>query len=62
MKNFKFIALLPALLVFISQTAFAQGPPPPPDIPIDGGLAWLLAAGGVFGIKKIRDARIKNRQ
>jgi len=34
---------------------FAQGPPP--ATPIDGGLSLLLAAGGVYGIKKLRDSR-----
>ena len=62
MKQYKFFVSLLALLALLSETAFAQGPPPPPDIPIDGGLAWLLAAGGAFGIKKIRDARLKSRQ
>jgi hypothetical protein len=26
-------------------------------IPIDGGLLYLLLAGGIFGIKRIRDRR-----
>lgn len=56
MKNRKFILPMVAALVLLSVSAFA-GHCPPPDIPIDGGLAWLLAAGGAFGIKKIRDAR-----
>ncbi|MCR9249371.1 MAG: hypothetical protein NXI20_03075 [bacterium] len=34
---------------------FAQGGPP--ATPIDGGLTALLAAGGIYGIKKIRDHR-----
>jgi len=33
----------------------AQGAPP--ATPIDGGLSLLLAAGGAYGIKKIRDHR-----
>ena len=35
---------------------FAQ-PGAPPATPIDGGLSLLLAAGGAYGIKKIRDSR-----
>jgi len=32
------------------------GPPEPPLIPIDGGASILLAAGALFGAKKIYDA------
>ena len=32
-------------------------PGAPPATPIDGGLSLLLAAGGAYGIKKIRDSR-----
>ena len=31
------------------------GTPKPPGVPIDGGLAILLAAGAVYGIKKLRE-------
>ena len=41
-----------ALVLLISPDVFAQGPPP--KTPIDGGLSLLLAAGGIYGIKKIR--------
>ena len=60
------------LFVTIGNTASAQlaggGPPgdpdgggdppcwPPPCIPIDGGLGVLLAAGAIFGGKKLYDA------
>jgi hypothetical protein len=30
---------------------------PPPCIPIDGGLSWLLLAGTVYGGKKIYDMK-----
>ena len=36
-------------------TAMAQGAPP--ATPIDGGLSLLLAAGGVYGLKKLKDHR-----
>ncbi|MBL4642883.1 MAG: hypothetical protein JKY44_04745 [Flavobacteriaceae bacterium] len=29
-------------------------PPPPPGLPIDGGVLFLLLAGLVYGVKKIR--------
>ncbi|MFZ1453201.1 MAG: hypothetical protein WAT20_10880 [Ferruginibacter sp.] len=34
-----------------------NGPPPPNDAPIDGGLSLLLAAGAAYGVKKYRDGR-----
>lgn len=46
--------------MLISAVAFAKkpphpelgnaGPPPPPGVPIDGGLSLLLASGVVYGI------------
>lgn len=56
MKNFavKVSVLLPVLLL-ATLPVFAQGPPP--ATPIDGGLSILLAAGGAYGIKKLRDSR-----
>jgi len=68
-------ALLVVLLVMVGQVTNAQvaggGPPgdpsggdppcwPPPCIPIDGGLGVLLAAGAIFGGKKIYDASKEN--
>tara|TARA_Y100000590_G_C15004763_1_gene745253 strand:- start:142 stop:255 length:114 start_codon:yes stop_codon:yes gene_type:complete len=32
---------------------------PPAATPIDGGLSILLAAGGIYGVKKLRDQRRK---
>ncbi|MEP0365531.1 MAG: hypothetical protein ABJN36_08615 [Cyclobacteriaceae bacterium] len=42
---------------FLTMTlpVLAQGAPP--ATPIDGGLSVLLAAGGIYGIKKLRDSR-----
>jgi hypothetical protein len=36
------------------------GPDDPNDVPIDGGLSLLVAAGAAYGIKKYRDARKKD--
>jgi len=33
----------------------------PIDCPIDGGLSFLLAAGVVYGVKKVRDSRKKKQ-
>ncbi|WP_421873392.1 PID-CTERM protein-sorting domain-containing protein [Marinoscillum sp.] len=59
MKNlfYKSILVLPVLLCALP--ALAQ-PSAPPATPIDGGLSILLAAGGVYGIKKLRDHRKSN--
>lgn len=55
MKVYKKIILTACLLV-IGTVALA-GPGGPPATPIDGGLSLLLAAGGIYGLKKIRDNR-----
>ncbi len=44
-----------AMIILVPGISLAQGAPP--ATPIDGGLSLLLAAGGVYGIKKIRDQR-----
>ena len=53
MKIFTMIATLG--LTFLAFTSFAKGAPP--ATPIDGGLSILLAAGGLYGVKKLRDYR-----
>ena len=55
----KYLTILVFLVVFILspafvQTAIAQPPPPPvEDIPIDGGLGFLLAAGVAYAAKRL---------
>ncbi len=56
MKTIQQTALLVILICLISMPLMAQGGPP--ATPIDGGLSFLLAAGGAYGIKRL----IKNRQ
>jgi len=57
MKNLNII--LSVIILFVAFVpAMAQGAPP--ATPIDGGLSLLLAAGGAYGIKKIRDSRKKS--
>ncbi len=64
--NFKLISKKILLtLLFLGPIAitviFAQPPPPPPPppppagVPIDGGVAILLAGLGLYGAKKYRD-------
>ncbi|NUM49581.1 MAG: hypothetical protein HUU48_00575 [Flavobacteriales bacterium] len=61
--------IISLFFVFLSAKAIALGPPgppggggggggtppcwPPPCVPIDGGIGFLLAAGAVYGAKKI---------
>lgn len=45
-----------AFCLLLVVVAMAQ-PSAPPATPIDGGLSLLLAAGGAYGVKKIRDTR-----
>jgi hypothetical protein len=60
----RFLRILLFLIVFLSlpffiQNAFAPPPPPPPaDIPIDGGLTFLIIAGAAYGARKL----YKNRK
>lgn len=55
----KYLTIFGFIVVFILspafvQTAIAQPPPPPPvDIPIDGGLGFLLAAGVAYAAKRL---------
>ena len=55
--------LLVGFGMLLSLSVFAQPPPgdpgDDPDIPIDGGISLLIAAGALYGSKKIYDARRK---
>ena len=49
-------ALVPAFV----QNAIAEGPPPGPiDVPIDGGLGFLLATGVAYAAKKLHSHKKK---
>lgn len=49
MKNINiFPALLAAIFLFTPNILFAQDP----DVPIDGGVSLLIAAGVAYGVKK----------
>jgi len=54
MKNIHIVLSILFLAVAIVP-AMAQGAPP--ATPIDGGLSILLAAGGAYGLKKLRDSK-----
>ena len=52
------------IIMLIAIPAMAQDnfPDPPDDIPVDGGITLLLAAGAGYGAKKLRDNRKKQQQ
>ena len=52
----KISGLVLVLMTVVLPAAMAQ-PPAPPATPIDGGLSLLLAAGGIYGLKKLNDKR-----
>ncbi|HMZ45317.1 MAG TPA: hypothetical protein PLU36_00795 [Chitinophagaceae bacterium] len=59
-KFLRVIGLL-AIVMLIAMPVIAQDnfPDPEDDIPIDGGLTLLLAAGAGYGAKKLRDKKRK---
>lgn len=63
MKQFK--RIMPVVLVlmvfFFLPLCAAAEPEDPGDIPVDGGLSLLLAAGAGYVIKKGRDKRKSNK-
>ena len=67
MKKSKILILFFVLNLLFSLHVFSQLPPdneeetpgcwPPPCVPIDGGIVFLIAAGAAYGSKKIVDYR-----
>ena len=63
----KFFYILSFIVLFVLapafvQTIIAQPPPPPPqEIPIDGGLGFLLAAGVGYAAKKLHSSQKKDK-
>jgi len=59
-KLFKLIGIM-SLLMVLSLPVKAQDDfdPPEDDIPVDGGISLLLAAGVGYGAKKLRDNKKK---
>jgi len=52
-KKYLTLTFVIVLTTIIPHLALAQGAPP--ATPIDGGLSLLLAAGGIYGLKKLKD-------
>ena len=63
-KQTEIIKILFLITVFIMMRtigAYAQTDPgTDPDVPIDGGISVLLAAGVGYGIKELRKKKINN--
>jgi len=61
MKNYVMVLILILIFMMASpfiELAMSQPPPPDPDgVPIDGGLGFLLAAGMLYGAKKLRSSQ-----
>jgi hypothetical protein len=61
----KFISRLFLILTIVCSNIIVLAQPGnpggDPDIPIDGGTSLLLAAGALFGIKKIYDLQKKKK-
>ncbi len=57
--NKMFPVLLMISLLILPSLVFAQPGfgDDVPDVPIDGGLSVLLAAGAAYGVKKVRDRK-----
>lgn len=54
------IVFCTVFFLVISLDSFAPPPPPPnPNIPIDGGIGFLIAAGIAYGAKKSFDFKKK---
>ena len=60
MRKILFTSLAVTALVCVAQIALAQGPPPPLQTPIDGGLSLIIAGGIAYAAKKANDKRKNN--
>jgi hypothetical protein len=63
----KVLFALSILLVAEKSLSMAPPPPPPPaaggpQVPIDGGISLLVAAGVGYGAKKYYDKQKKNKE
>ena len=62
-KKLKVLLFVLMFMLIVPVLVYSQPTAPDgvdPDTPIDGGISLLLAAGGLLGVKKLREKR--NRQ
>lgn len=66
MKNYLRILILLLILLTVpmfTESLIAQPPPPPAqEIPIDGGISALIAAGMAYGLRKVYKDRKKHEE
>ena len=57
LKQFIFTLIFLIALSIVNNAFAGGGPPgwPPPCVPIDGGISFLLFAGAIYGGKKVYD-------
>ena len=63
-KQLIYVMAILIIILIVPQISFSQPPPPPPppvdtEIPFDGGLSILLAAGVGYGVKRFRQSHKK---
>ena len=56
-NNFNLYILLLLISLGLSVDLLAQGPPPPPGVPLDFGLSAFIAACVGYGIFKMKNPR-----
>ena len=65
LKTLLTILAILCVVLCLPSLLHAQGMPGDPggdpDVPIDGGLSLLLAAGAGYGLKKVNDMRKKSK-
>ena len=66
-STLKIYRFLPAMTlacaaIILPALALAQTDVQSPDVPIDGGLTLLIAAGAAYGVKKYRDHKRKGEE
>ena len=56
----KYWTILFLLILFLPIATVGQ-PTEPPIVPIDAGIGFLIAAGAIFGVKKVYDLNKKKK-